>query len=577
MSIVNNQRENVYALPVWRSWLLFGFIAAGFAALIVRALFLQWWNNDFLREQGDARYSRTIEVSANRGVITDRNGKPLAISTAVESIWAAPEDVKVTPAQLKQLATLLGVDANDLQQKLADTKREFMYLKRQISPEEAAKIMALGIPGISSKREFRRYYPAGETMAHVLGSTNIDDIGQEGLELAMQQRLTGKPGARRVIKDRLGRIIEDVQAVKRPEDGQNIALSIDSNIQNLAFSQLKQAVEANKAKAGAAVVLDAKTGEVLAMATLPSFNPNNRQKVDLARKRNRVITDTFEPGSTLKPFTAAAVLELGLATADTVVQTAPGTMSIGPATIRDAHPGGAMSVTQIIQKSSNIGAAKLALTMKPEQMWNMLHDVGFGSLPHSGFPGEVSGRLRPHKSWVPIEQATMSYGHGISATLLQLARAYGVFATDGRLLPTSLLKLEAPNPGKQVFSPEVALAVRKMLETVTQPGGTALRAQVAGYRVAGKTGTAHKQEGRGYAADKYVASFVGLAPASDPRLIIAVMIDEPSGGQYYGGQVAAPVFASIMSGALRMLSISPDAPSNSILMPPDELEIKEET
>ncbi len=565
-------------LAAWRSQLLLGVIFLWFLGLAGRDLYLQGLNNDFLRQKGDARYSRVMELTAHRGMITDRLGEPLAISTPVESVSASPQDIELESGKFKQLAKLLDMDDRELKGKLADKNREFVYLKRQLPPEQAAKVVQLNIPGVFLQREYRRYYPAGDVMSHVLGFTGVDDNGQEGLELSYQDWLAGKAGSRRVIKDRLGHIIEDVESIRVPQEGKTLALSIDRKIQYLAFRELKEAVEENKAKAGAIVVLDAKTGEILAMANMPSYNPNNRTKLAGGRTRNRAITDTFEPGSTLKPFTIAEALDTGLVKPDSKIDTGTGHFSIGPATIHDTHPGGLMTVAQIIQKSSNVGAAKIALTIKPDALWGMLNNAGFGASPHSGFPGEASGKLRPYKTWRPIEQATMAYGHGISVSLLQLAKAYTMFADGGEIKPLSFVKLEAPAVGKQEITPATALAVRQMLELVVQPGGTAPRAQIMGYRVAGKTGTAHKIDASGrYAADKYVSSFIGMAPASNPSLIVAVMIDEPNAGQYYGGMVAAPVFSKVMSGALRMLSIPPDAPTNNIVIPPENApEVKEE-
>ena len=564
-------------LPAWRSRLLLLLLLAWFAVLAGRALFLQGLHNDFLQQKGESRYSRVIELSATRGRIMDRNSEPLAISTPVESVAASPADAEMTPEQLKRLARLLETDVAELKRKLSDTHREFVYLKRQLPPQEAAKVVALGLPGVFLQREYRRYYPAGEVTAHLIGFTDVDGKGQEALELAFEQQLAGKPGNRRVIKDRLGHIVEDVESIRIPQDGQTLRLSIDARIQYLAYRELKSAVAAHRARAGGIVVLDVATGEVLAMANVPSFNPNNRDKFDPRRTRNRAVTDLFEPGSTLKPFTAAAALEAGTVSPDTVIQTAPGEFAVGNRTIHDAHPLGMLTVAQVIQKSSNIGAAKMALGLKPETLWNLFNQVGFGVPPRSGFPGEVSGKLRAAASWRPIEQATMSYGHGISVSLLQLARAYLIFATDGELKPATLVRREAPAESVQVISPVTAQAVRRMLEMAVQPGGTAPRAQVIGYRVAGKTGTAHKLEGRGYAADKYVSSFVGFAPATRPRLVVAVMIDEPTAGQYYGGTVAAPVFSVVTAGALRMLAVTPDAPVDNVVLPPQEVqEIKEE-
>jgi cell division protein FtsI (penicillin-binding protein 3) len=465
----------------------------------------------------------------------------------------------------------------ELTKKLADTRREFVYLKRQLPPDEAARVVALGVPGVFLQREHRRYYPAGEVTAHLIGFTDVDGRGREALELAFEQQLAGRPGSRRVIKDRLGQIVEDMESIRAPQNGRTLALSIDARIQYLAYRELKNAVAAHRARAGSIVVLDVATGEVLAMANAPSFNPNNRERFDPPRARNRAATDLFEPGSTLKPFTAAAALESGTVRPESVIQTGPGQLAIGNRVIHDPHPQGALTVAQVIQKSSNIGAAKIALELKPETLWSLLHHVGFGAAPRSGFPGEVPGRLRAAASWRPIEQATMSYGHGISVSLLQLARAYLVFATDGELRPATLLRREVPADATRVISAPTAQAVRRMLELAVQPGGTAPRAQVTGYRVAGKTGTSHKLEGRGYAADRFVASFVGFAPASAPRLIVAVMIDEPSAGQYYGGAVAAPVFSTVMADALRALGVPPDAPLDNVtLPPPGAREIREE-
>jgi cell division protein FtsI (penicillin-binding protein 3) len=567
----------VVKLPAWRARLMLGLLLVWLAVLTGRSFYLQSLHNGFLQQKGESRYSRVIEISATRGKIVDRNNEPLAISTPVESVAASPADVEVSREQAQRLGRLLGVNAADLQKKLADTSREFIYLKRQIPPEDAARVVALGIPGVFLQREYRRYYPAGEVTAHLIGFTDVDGKGQEALELAFESEIAGRPGSRRVLRDRLGRIVEDVESIRTPQDGRTLRLSIDAKIQYLAYRELKAAVAAHRARAGGIVVLDVTTGEVLAIANVPSFNPNNRDRLDPRRTRNRAVTDLFEPGSTLKPFTVAAALEAGVVKPESVIETAPGYLAIGNRVIRDAHPQGALTVGQVIQKSSNIGAAKMALDLKPEALWEMLHEVGFGAQPHSGFPGEGAGKLRAATTWRPIEQATMSYGHGISVSLLQLARAYLIFATDGVLKPVTLVRRDAPAEATRAISPATALAVRRMLEMAVQPGGTAPRAQVVGYRVAGKTGTAHKLDGKGYAPDKYVSSFVGFAPASKPRLIVAVMIDEPAAGQYYGGTVAAPVFSEVMAGALRMLAASPDAPVDNVVLPaPGTQEIKEE-
>ena len=557
-----------FVLPGWRSRIVLVLLLLGFGVLVARAVFLQGLNNDFLQRKGASRYGRVIELPATRGMITDRNHEPLAISTPVESVWASPADVEASPAQMMRLAKLLEIDGGEIRKRLADTHRDFVYLKRHLPPEQAQKVVELDVPGIFLQREYRRYYPGSDYFAHLIGFTDIDDQGQEALELAFNDQLAGKPGSRRVIKDRLGRIVEDVESIRLPQQGRDLALSIDAKIQYLAYRELKSAVDAQRAKAGGIVVLDVESGEVLAMANLPSYNPNNRGKLEPRRTRNRAVTDLFEPGSTLKPFTVAAAIESGLYKPDSVIQTGSGQLVVGAATIHDAHPGGALTVAQVIQKSSNVGAAKIALALPSEMLWDMFNKVGFGTQPRSGFPGEVSGKLRAYKHWRPIEQATMSYGHGISLSLLQLARAYLLFAGDGSIKPVTLMKLDTAPATTQVVSAETALQVRRMLELVVQPGGTAPLAQITGYRVAGKTGTAHKLDGANYAADKYVSSFIGFAPASAPRLIIAVMIDEPRAGQYYGGTVAAPVFSSVMAGALRMLGVKPDAPLNNVVLPP---------
>ncbi len=561
-----------------RSWIVLSLLLGCFGGLTARAVYLQGLNQAFLQAKGEKRYTRSLEITVTRGVIVDRHNELLATSTPVESVAANPamaSDI-MTPDQQRKLAKLLQMDTASLTRKLADSDREFVYLKRQLAPEQAAKVVELDIPGVFLRREFRRVYPAGEELAHVIGFTNIDDEGQEALELALEDELRGTPGSRRVLRDRKGRIVEDLDDIRAPQHGARITLTIDAKIQHLAFRELKKAMAEHRAKAGGIVVLDAQTGEVLAMANFPTYDPNQRALVDPARTRNRTVTDLFEPGSTLKPFTVATALELGVVTPATVIDTAAGQLTIGKATIHDVHPSGALTVAQVIQKSSNVGSAKVALRMAPEKMWKVFNAVGFGTPPQSGFPGEVSGRLRAHATWRPIEQATMSYGHGISVSLLQLARAYSIFATDGELKSPTLIKKDGTPESKRVISVETARAVRNMLEMAVKPGGTAPRAQVVGYRVAGKTGTAHKLEGRGYAAKRYISSFVGFAPVSNPRLIVAVMVDEPSAGQHYGGLVAAPVFSEVVSGALRLMNVAPDAPMEKIVLPAAMPEIKEE-
>jgi cell division protein FtsI (penicillin-binding protein 3) len=555
---------------------LIGMILTCFVVLSARAMYLQVWQNDFLQQEGASRFTRIIELPAHRGMITDRYGEPLAISTPVESVWASPADVHMTVAQRRQLCKLLGLEEWELKRKLEDSGREFVYLKRHLPPEAAASVVQLGLPGVSLKREYRRYYPDGEVAAQLIGITDVDDRGQEGIELAYHDWLSGKPGSRRVIKDRLGRVVEDAEPLRAPIEGRDLALSIDRKLQYLAYRELKAAVLRESARAGEIVVLDVRTGEVLALANLPAFNPNNRATLDVRRSRNRAITDTFEPGSTLKPFTVAAALDAGVIRPNTVLQTSPGYLVVGDATIHDAHPEGTLTVSQVLQKSSNVGAAKLALALPREALWKVFSAAGFGTVSQLGFPGEVGGRLRSYQHWRPIEQATMSYGHGISVSLLQLARAYTIFATEGLLQPLTLVRRDEAVSGQRVVSALTAVAVRSMLETVIKPGGTGPRAYVMGYRVAGKTGTAHKLEGHAYASDRYVSTFVGMAPASDPRLVIAVMLDEPSNGQYYGGVVAAPVFSRVMSEALRMLGVNPDAPLMEVAPTDAAPEVREE-
>ena len=548
------------ALQGWRSRMVGLLLMAALLTLVARAFYLQVINNDFLQEKGDSRYRRDIEVSASRGKITDRHGDMLAVSTPMKSIWAIPGDARTMSAEQKQqLAALLEMSVRELDGKIAPDKT-FVYVRRQVSPETGDRIAALKLPGIHQEKEYRRFYPAGDMTAHLVGFTGVDDKGLEGVELAFQQSLLGRPGNRTVIRDRRGNIIEDVGATRPPQDGKEIRLSIDSKIQYLAYSQLKATIDHHQAKAGGAVVIDARNGEILALVNWPAYNPNNRQKLSGAQLRNRAITDTYEPGSVMKPFIAALALERGKLSFDSLIDTAPGRMTIGGATISDSHPHKTLSVAEIIQKSSNIGTAKIALGFKPREMWELFDQLGFGQEPNLGFPGEVAGRLRPWKNWRPIEQATMSYGHGIAVSLVQMARAYTVFANDGELMPLSLLRVdETPVRGSRVFSQQTMRELRLMLEMAVQPGGTAPRARVAGYRVGGKTGTAHKIEGGVYAR-KYISSFVGIAPISDPRLVVAIMIDEPSAGGHYGGDVAGPAFSNIAGGALRSLGIPPDAP-----------------
>ena len=561
-------------LPGWRATALFIILLAGLAGLLGRGVYLQGIHNDFLQKKGNARYSRVIEVSAHRGMLSDRNGEPLAVSTPVESVWASPPEVEADRRQIKKLAQILGMDIEEVRNRLFDTSRDFVYLKRLLPPDQVEKVVSLNLPGVSLQREYRRYYPTGDEAAQTLGFTGQDDIGQEGMELALQEQLAGKPGSQRVIKDNHGYIVEDAGSLNAPKPGSDIALSLDSNLQHIAYRELESAVKQHRAKAGAVVVLDARSGEVLALANYPGYNPNNRSNTGSKAMRNRAIADLFEPGSTLKPFTVATAIETGKVSPNTLINTEHGVFMLGNRKIHDSHPEPMLTVAQVIQKSSNVGAAKIALKLKSETMWQGLADSGFGAQTGSNFPGEASGKLRDPKTWRPIEQATMAYGHGISVNLLQLARAYTIFANDGELKPISLLKLDAPAAGTKVFSERTAHQLRDMLEMVVLPGGTAPLAQVAGYRVAGKTGTAHKLEDGRY-VNRYVASFVGFAPASNPRLVVAVMIDEPGGTEYYGGEVAAPVFSKVTGAALHALGVPNDAPLDNVIAPPADI-VKEE-
>jgi len=558
-----------------RALFLFGALAVLFVVLLGRSLHLQWFDNDFLQGQGAARSSRAMEIPAHRGRIVDRFGDALAISTPVKSLWTFPDQLGATPAEMGALARILDTTPQRLAARLK-ADEDFAFLARGLPPETAERAMALRIKGLNEQNEYRRYYPGGEVTAHIVGFTGDQDRGQEGMELSQQAWLGGAPGSRRVVINRRGDVVEDVAAIRAPRAGRDLALSIDSRLQYLAFRELKAAVEAQKADAGGLVILDAHSGEILALANWPTYNPNSRNKVAREKMRNRALTDTFEPGSTMKPFTIAMALEAGIVRPDSVIHTEAGALTIGPNTIHDAHPAGPLTVEQVIQKSSNVGAAKIGLQLPPATLWKMFSEAGFGTPPATGFPGEVSGRLRAAKTWKPIEQATMSYGHGLSVNLVQMARAYTIFASDGELKPVTLLKTDGPVAGRPVIKPETARAVRHMLELATQPGGTAPKAQVPGYRVGGKTGTARRNEGGQY-THTYVSSFVGLAPASNPRLIVAVMIDNPKAGDYYGGTVAGPVFSSVMGGALRLLAVPTDAPVDNVVLPPPGADIKEET
>jgi len=544
--------------PVWRSKLIVAAIAIGFLTLAGRAAWVQVIANDFFQKQGEVRFLRTFELPANRGRILDRNGMLLATSVPAPSIWAIPEDVDRDRAKLAQLAKLLEMTPAELDKKLADEDKTFVWLKRQLDEPVAQQVAALNIRGIYQRKEYKRQYPEGEAAAHVVGFTNVEDRGQEGVELAFEHQLAGRAGSRHVIKDRLGHVVEDVGEQVAPVDGRDLQLSIDSKVQFFAYQKLRDAVIENKAKAGSVVVLDAQTGEVLALANYPSYAPGKRQNLTGEQLRNRALTDVFEPGSTMKPFTVGLALETGLVTPQTQIQTAPGYVVIGGMKISDAHPHGMLTVQQVIEKSSNVGTLKIALQMQPRQMWELFTEAGFGQKPQITFPGAVSGRLRPYKTWRPVEQATMSYGYGLSASLFQMARSYTVFAHDGEIIPATLLKTNEPATGTRVFSQKTVAEIRTMLQMAAGPGGTGPKAQTLGYSVGGKSGTAYKQVGKGYATNRYRSWFVGIAPIDQPRIIVAVMVDEPSAGKYFGGDVAAPVFSTTVQQTLRTMGVQPD-------------------
>ncbi len=554
----NRKKKAVLQLPQGRALLVFAALALLYLVLIGKAFYLQWEESgDFLQTQGAARYVRTIEIPGYRGRIVDRMGEPLAISTPVKSLWAFTEKLDMSDVQLKELAAILNISPKVLKTKI-NKAGDFTYIAQGISPEVTEKALALKITGLYDENVYRRFYPAGELTSHIIGFTDGDDRGQEGVELARHEQLAGKAGSRRVIINRKGEAVEDIAAVLPPYQGRDLTLALDLRLQYLAQAELKKAAQEHRAKTASAVVLDAQTGEILAMANWPTFNPNSRDQFVPSRMRNRALIDTFEPGSTFKPFTAAIALDTGKVRHDTLMDVRDGQMKIGKWTIHDAHRNRKdLTVAEVIQRSSNIGTAKIALAMKPEQMWQGLSSMGFGVPVGTGFPGEASGRLRPAKSWKNIEQATISYGHGVSVTLLQLAQAYTIFTTNGELMSATLYKNDGKHYGKPVISPQTAALMRQILKQSTEQGATGTRARLPDYYVAGKTGTAHKPDKGGY-SKKYVSSFVGFAPADSPRLIVAVMLDEPSAGQYYGSQVAAPVFAQITGKALRMLGVPPD-------------------
>ncbi len=566
------KRVGFHASPVlgmrpvfWRARLVVLVLLLGFMALAVKALDLQVLSNEFLQRQGERRYERTLVLPATRGKSFDRSGSVvLASSVPARAVWAVPEDFnRADDAQVRQLAELLGLQVGELRQRTAGDARSFVYLRRQVPLDVGRKISALKIPGVHQLPETRRIYPEGDVMAHIVGFANIEDHGIEGMELAFDDHLSGQPGMRRVIRDRLGRIVEEVQAVVPPVDGHNLRLSIDAGIQFDAWKALQEALEVHKAQAGTAIVLDVQTGEILAMVTLPSYDPNETSQRSGPALRNRVVTDTFEPGSIMKPFTAALALDSGRIALDTLFDTGNGRYAYHGAVISDVSRNGRLDVRGIIRHSSNIGMTMIADRLDARSMWTTFSELGFGRVPSMLFPGTASGRLRPWQRWRPIEQATMAYGYGLSVSLLQVARAYTVFARDGDMVSLSMVRREGRPTSVQVYSPEVARLMRGMLEAAAGPDGARL-AQVRGYRVAGKSGTARKIVNGRYSKTKYRSSFVGFAPVSDPRIVVAVSIDEPGAGGYYGGRVAAPVFADIVSGTLRRMGVRPDAPVEAV-------------
>ncbi|MEI6618426.1 MAG: penicillin-binding protein 2 [Betaproteobacteria bacterium] len=547
--------------PVWRSKLIVFALAMGFVGLGARAAYIQVFNNNFFQRQGEVRYSRTLELPANRGRILDRNGLILASSVPSPSIWAIPEDADLEDAQRAKLAQLLDMPLAEVNKRLADEDKSFVWLKRHVEPEKAKQIAELGFKGIYQRTEFKRQYPEGEAAAHVVGFTNVEDNGQEGIELLYNSTLLGRIGSRHVIKDRLGQSVEQVGETVDPVAGKDVQLSLDTKVQFFAYQKLREAVINNRAQAGSIVVIDANTGEVLALANYPSYNPEKRLNLNGAQLRNRALTDTFEPGSVMKPFTIGLALETGRVKPSTIIDTSPGSVNITGATIRDAHPHGALTVEQVIQVSSNVGTTKIAMQMPASEMWETFSGAGFGQKPQVEFPGVVPGRLRPYKSWRPIEQATASYGYGLSASLFQMVRSYTVFSHDGQIIRATLLKNNEPAVGIPVFSADTAAKVRKMLQMAAGPGGTGPKAQTAGYSVGGKSGTAYKQIGKGYGSDgnrKYRSWFVGMAPIDKPRIIVGVMLDEPTAGKYFGGEVAAPVFSETVQQTLRVMGVQPD-------------------
>jgi len=544
--------------------LVIAFFVLAAVSLVARAVHLQVFNKDFLNQQADSRHLRTEKISAHRGSIMDRNGDPLAISTPVDSVWANPKELAAAVDRVPELARSLGLDPELLMRRITRSMdKEFLYLKRHLSPDQAHMVMALNLPGVNVMREYRRYYPAGEVAGHLVGFTSVDDDGQEGLELAFNHWLSGESGAKRVLKDRLGRSVENVASIRPPRHGKDLRTSIDLRLQYLSYRTLKAAIQQYKAESGSIVILDIVTGEVLAMVNQPTYNPNDRAQYSAERYRNRAITDIFEPGSSIKPLILAAALDSGRYRASSIVDTSPGYVVVGPKKIEDPRNLGRISLTTILSRSSNVGATKIAMSLEPDQLWGTMTRFGLGSLTASGFPGESAGLLTHYTDWRQISQATLGYGYGVSVTPLQLAQAYAAIGSGGIMRPVSLVRLDEPATGERIVEREIAISIRSMMEEVVKPGGTGNNASIAGYRVAGKTGTAWKFAAGGYSQDKYFSIFAGLVPASDPRLAAVVVIDEPSGDLYYGSEVAAPVFADVMAESLRLLAIPPDAlPAN---------------
>ncbi|MGD8384955.1 MAG: penicillin-binding protein 2 [Lysobacterales bacterium] len=549
----NKQRE----APSKRLFAMLLIFSLSAIALIARAVNLQVMETDFLQGQGKARYLREVAIPSTRGVISDRNGEPLAVSTPVDSVWVNPRQLLEYPEKIKPLAKLLGSDADDIERKLTQrASKEFVWLRRRLNPNLAAQISKLRTPGVYLQKEYRRFYPAGSIAAHVIGFTNIDDVGQEGLELAYDSWLAGSPGLKRVVRDRKGQTVEEAVLVKEANPGKDLHLTIDKRLQYLAYRELQSTVLKHGARSGSVVVLDVESGEVLAMVNLPSYNPNDPGH-DTDGMRNRAVTDVIEPGSVMKPIAMASILENHIASPTTAVDTAPGWIVISGHTIRDHRDYGTLDATGIITKSSNVGITKLALQLEPKQMWNTYNRFGFGEATGTGFPGESAGVLRNYQRWRRLEQATIAFGYGVSATPLQLAQAYAAIADGGKLHQPAFI-LGSNNPPISAIDPGIAHELARMLETVPTMEGTGKLARVANYRIAGKTGTSHKVSASGYAAARYVASFAGFGPASRPRLVCVVVINDPTGEEYYGGQVAAPLFSRVMTGALRLLNIPPD-------------------